>query len=193
MGTKKGREGVKTLKERIQFMQEGGQVVRFHQHIGHRLDTDARHSHGVAMLCYFLTAGAPTVTLLMAALSHDLAEQVTGDIPYPTKRRIPALRRAVDDLEREVLTAYGLRFEILPMEQRILSLADSLDGMLYCASEAALGNRTALQHVYHVWYNSLAASAPFNTTEQEVINAVHCIWEESNDPQGSKYAVGITS
>jgi len=181
----------KSIKDRIQFAYEGGRVVRFHQHIGHQLDTDARHSHGCAMMVYFLTAGAPSVTLLMAALTHDLAEQVTGDIPYPTKRRLPGLKAAVDTLEDEILAAYELRFELLPRERRTLTLADSLDGMLYCASEAALGNRTALQNVYYVWDGSLAASAPFNLAEQEVINAVRFIWEESNDPKGSQYTVGI--
>jgi hypothetical protein len=179
-----------TIKDRIQFVHEGGAVVRFHQHIGHVLDTDARHSHGVAVLCYFLTDGAPSVNLLMAALSHDLAEQVVGDIPYTAKRNISGLKATCDAMEQEVLSKYGLSFTLTEAEQRTLRLADALDGMLYCCHEAALGNHTTLRRVYAKWLEGLRVNdGSCNDLERSIVRAVERIWDESNDLQGPQYTI----
>ena len=180
---------MKSIRERIEFSFYGGLVVRFHQHTGHNLNTDAQHSHGVAMLCFFLTDGAPGETLLMAALTHDLAEQVVGDIPYTAKRNIPGLKAQCDAMEAAVLTAHDLCFTLDPAEQRTLKIADALDGMLYCCHEAALGNHTTLRKVYAKWLTALEVYEPLTALETEVIGAVLRIWEESNDPQGPRYTV----
>ncbi len=167
------------LVERINYVYQGSWVTRFHQHIGHRLDTDARHSHGVAMLCYFLTNGSPSAQLLMAALTHDLAEQEVGDIPFPAKRNL-GIREKVNAAEAASLAAAGLTFELTEEEELLLSVADSLDGMLYCAGEAALGNRT-LSGIYDAWRNVLKQQCGgLNDTQREVVAAVQQIWESSN-------------
>ena len=183
----------KTIKERVEFAHHGGMVVRFHQHIGHRLNTDAQHSHGVAILTYFLSDGMPSANLLLTALTHDLAEQVSGDVPWTTKRRLG--KAQFDAIENDALDAYDLTFPLTDDERRILSLADSLDGMLYCASEAALGNKT-LHQVYYNWERLvLNAVGPLDGGASawphllEVINAVIQIWKESNDAEGTKYTV----
>jgi hypothetical protein len=59
--------------------------------------------------------------------------------------------------------------------------------MLYCASEAALGNKT-LHQVYYNW-ERLVVSEVRSRHHAEVINAVIQIWKESNDAEGTKYAV----
>jgi len=168
---------MKTLKDRIQWAHNGGRVVRFHQHIGHRMDTDARHSHGVAMMTLFLSEGIPSSNLLLAALSHDLAEQCVGDVPFPTKRSLPGLREHLDGVERDWLRRYDLDFPLTEDERHILSLADSLDGMLYCASEAALGNRTL--HVVYVKWLAVVEGAGRTAVQTEAINAVIDIYKES--------------
>lgn len=168
---------MKTLKERVQFAHQGGLVVRFHQHIGHRLNTDAQHSHGVALMTLFLSDGLPSNKLLLAALTHDLAEQCTGDVPFPTKRSMPGLREHIDGLETAWLRSYDLDFPLTEDERCILTLADSLDGMMYCASEAALGNRT-LHPVYLKWL-AVVEAATKTFTQEEVINSVIEIYEES--------------
>ena len=168
---------MKSLKDRIQFAHQGGLVVRFHQHIGHRLNTDAQHSHGVALMTLFLSDGLPSSNLLLAALTHDLAEQVIGDVPFPTKRNVPGLKKTLDEAERDWLRLYDLDFPLTDEERKILTLADSLDGMLYCASEAALGNRTL--HVVYVKWLAVVEAATKTFTQEEVINAVIEIYEES--------------
>ena len=177
---------MKTIKERVQFAHAGSLVVRFHQHIGHRLNTDGQHSWGVATLCLFLSDGLPSNKLLLAALTHDLAEQVMGDVPFPVKRSIPGLKKTLDDAERDWLRRYDLDFPLTEAERSILTLADSLDGILYCASEAALGNRT-LHPVYVKWL-AVVETALVTLTQREVINAVIEIYKESCN--GQAYEVG---
>lgn len=136
------------VKELLQFISEGGSVVRFHTRPGIRPDTDAAHSHGVAMLCSILTGNdergctRASLTLIMSALTHDLAEQKPGDVSAPAKRLL-GMGDSLAKVEHEALRFYGLDYErfLNPTELSILKLADSFDGMMYCCREAALGNR----------------------------------------------------
>jgi len=166
-------------KQRLQFIHEGSRVERFHTRPGHTPDTDGRHSHGVAMLVYLLSPVMPSAELLMEALSHDLAEQFTGDTPAPAKWRMEDNGRALDAMEKQMRQKFGLLFPITEEEQRLLKLADSLDGLLWCAHEAALGNRY-VRLIYDRWeaYMQTLLST-CSQRELEIVVAVHNIWEES--------------
>lgn len=139
------------MKEVLQFISEGGAVERFHSRPGIKPNTDAQHSHGVALLCSLLVPtdeqGRPTVSaaLLLAALTHDLAEQLASDVSAPAKRLL-GIRQQLHDLEQSELCKYGLDYEkyLTAEEAVILSLADCFDGLLYCCRELALGNRNVL-------------------------------------------------
>lgn len=177
---------MKTVKQQLKFIHKGGTVVRFHLHVGHVLDTDARHSHGVAMLVYLLSGGNPSANVLMKALCHDLAEQVVGDIPAPAKRAL-GIEELLENYEDSVLARYGLDFQVTPEEARMVHLADALDGMLYCCREVALGNRT-LKPVFEKWQKWIAADFQDKTeVEEEVIKAVMEIWDESTDIEGHAF------
>jgi 5'-deoxynucleotidase YfbR-like HD superfamily hydrolase len=132
------------MQEKLQFIIEGGSVVRFHSRPGLRPDTDAHHSHGVAMLCYLLgdKVQGPSTSLLMAALTHDLGEQKGGDIPSPTKRLL-GLTEQHANIEERALEHYDLYFyeDLTQYEKQVLAWADMFDGMLYACREIALGNR----------------------------------------------------
>lgn len=140
-----------SLRQKLQFISEGGRVVRYHSRPGIKPDTDAHHSHGVAMLCAILSGESDTghtkasPTLLMAALSHDLAEQTASDVSTPTKNLLD-IRDQLHDLEAGVLRQYDLDYErwLTAEEEIILKLADTLDGAMYSLSEIALGNRNML-------------------------------------------------
>lgn len=127
-------------------------MLRYHTRPGIKDDTDGRHSHGVALLCSILAGDDGTqhtrvsATLLMAALTHDLAEQKSGDISAPAKRTIPGLREQFQLMESATLDQYGLDYEqyLTDEESITLKLADSFDGMMYCCRELALGNRNVL-------------------------------------------------
>ncbi|ADO59449.2 HD domain-containing protein [Paenibacillus polymyxa] len=95
--------------------------------------------------------------LLQKAITHDELELITGDILSHTKRRTPAMRQAVDELEAIIYEEeYGAK--ILPenwMEQfrtftleakddtiegKILGAADVIDTILESTEEIKLGN-----------------------------------------------------
>lgn len=78
----------------------------------------------------------------MAALTDDLAEQITGDIPSPAKRAINGLRDKMKRLEHGILDSMQLDYGAsLTVEEIItLSMADALDGLMACTIERAMGN-----------------------------------------------------
>lgn len=141
------------MREVLQFISEGGSVVRYHTRPGIKPDTDAHHSHGVAMLCELLSGGGTkpqtganaSANLLMAALSHDLAEQKPGDMSAPAKRLL-RIGTYLHEVEQATLSEFGLDYEqfLTEREKLILSLADCFDGMMYCCRELTLGNRNVL-------------------------------------------------
>ena len=129
-------EGKVTVHQQIQFIIEGGIVERFHTRPGIKPNTDAHHSHGVAMLCYIMWEGyggdAIRTELLMAALTHDLAEQVASDISAPSKLAL-GISDQLHDFEQAILAKYNLDFYHLldDQEQVVLGWADAFDGMQY--------------------------------------------------------------
>lgn len=141
----------------LNFIRDGGETKRFHTWPVLKEQNIAEHSFGVALLCAFLsTAEQPGMTgaLLMAALSHDLVEHQTGDMPAPVKRSVPFgaymddhsevdFRTAWDAWEDELLEKAGFPWLKLlsDKEKRILKVADAAEGALYCCRERAFGNK----------------------------------------------------
>ena len=127
----------------INFLINGGAVKRFHTTPTLQTNTVAHHSHGVAMLLWLLTNGTASADLLMAGLTHDLGEQVIGDIPAPAKREVgPAGMEGLNLMERAALAGRGMAFPLSPEDGRLLKIADCMDGMLFCISERRLGNES---------------------------------------------------
>jgi len=139
------------MKELLQFISEGSSVERYHARPGLKPDTDGRHSHGVAMLCSVLAGAGPdgrtkaSASLLMAALTHDLAEQWASDVSAGAKEAL-GLGAALERFERRKLAEWGLDYAgaLTAEEALTLRLADQFDCLLWCVREAALGNRNAM-------------------------------------------------
>lgn len=86
-------------------------------------------------------------TLLMAGLTHDLAEQKASDVSAPAKRLFGQdFRDKLHEVEQLSLREYGLDYEqyLTEEEKVILQFADCFDGLLYCCREIALGNKNAM-------------------------------------------------
>lgn len=174
---------MKSMYERLCFTYEAGSVERFHTRPGLRACTDAKHSHGVAMLCFFLSDGLPSVNLLMEALTHDLGELYTGDVPAPTKWAVGS--GTFELLEDSTRDKYDLRFPLTEQERRTLHLADYMEGVLWCADELSMGNKKA-KLPGEKWLRLIETDyvLSFTEKEREVFDAVASIWRECNGQEG---------
>ncbi|SHG02049.1 HD domain-containing protein [Pseudosulfitobacter pseudonitzschiae] len=115
-----------------------GAVLRWHAHrhlagSGDRVDG---HSARVAILILQFWP-YPRAELLKAALTHDLGEFATGDIPGPVKRSSPELYAGISDLEAGAIAALGFEaVDLMPYEAKILRLADGFDAYLWALHHA---------------------------------------------------------
>jgi 5'-deoxynucleotidase YfbR-like HD superfamily hydrolase len=123
----------------IDYIRNGMRVRRFHTVDMHVTETVGHHSANVAMLCQVLHP-ACSKELLLAALTHDLTEQFTGDIPATAKWGSPALACALNDIEEEN-DLYPSN--LTSFEASILKQADMLDLCFKCAEEVRMGNSSA--------------------------------------------------
>lgn len=188
------------MKELLQFITEGGQVIRYHTRPGIKPDTDAAHSFSVAMLCSILAGNeqgrtTASVNLLMAALTHDLAEHKVGDMSAPAKRAL-GMSAILSAFELEELRKYELDYEqyLLDDERTILKLADCFDGMLYCCREAALGNK----NVRLIWNRFCEYANTLTSTDTNIAVALRAsnmyeaikeIYHEVNSQSGPAFDV----
>jgi 5'-deoxynucleotidase YfbR-like HD superfamily hydrolase len=187
------------MKELLQFISEGGSVTRYHTRPGIRPDTDAHHSHRVAMLCAILCGASDGRTrasakLLMAALTHDLAEQLASDVNANAKNLL-GIGAELSLLERTELDKWDLDYVQLLSEEElvVLHLADVFDRLLYCCRELALGNRNVLL----IWRNTCrdVESMPgevdleLKLRAANMYEAIKQIYHETISPSGPAFDV----
>lgn len=157
------------VRERLLAVWKGGQVKRFHTWPTIQTETVGHHSFMVAHLCDML-CDAPRFSLIIAALCHDLAEAVTGDIPSPVKRRIN-----VKKIEEKYLVPLNLTVGLSESEERVLKLADIYSGMLFCVIEKSMGNYS-IEPIYEEYESYLEDFKPFLTREQEIRDTLESLW-----------------
>jgi 5'-deoxynucleotidase YfbR-like HD superfamily hydrolase len=112
-------------------------VLRFHASQDARLrnhgDTISLHQIRVHQMCFDIARSLGvrvSPDLDTAALYHDEAEKVLGDMPGPAKERFPSLAAAYAKAELQVLTEMGLTWNLTRQEADILALADKADAWL---------------------------------------------------------------
>lgn len=168
------------IRKRLEFVFNGAQTKRFHGSDTLLTQTVGSHSFGVAWLCELLTEGAARGELLLAALSHDLAEHKVGDVASPTKRLYPDLKRFLDNAEEELLAEHQLNYEshLNADEKRTLKLADYMEGMLHCTREMKFGNSGIIPALLN-FYTYTCDLKPRIGIEQDVFRAIIAIWNET--------------
>lgn len=131
----------------LDFLQGGRTTRRYHGLPMLDYQRVDAHSYGVAQLVRLLAKDyncddKMLAKLLCAALDHDLAEHITGDMPAPSKRHL-GIRKEVGEWENNLLYKAGFS-DALPnmdkQEERILKLADAAEGCLHCIEERRMGN-----------------------------------------------------
>ena len=117
----------------------GGEVKRYHtmKTIGEQ--TVAEHSWGVATILNWLKPDISKIALLKA-LTHDVAEKRTGDMPAPTKWNNPELARELSIVEKGIEKELGVDYDVSPEEKEFFKQSDLFELLLYCVNQRSLGN-----------------------------------------------------
>jgi 5'-deoxynucleotidase YfbR-like HD superfamily hydrolase len=125
---------------RVMELRKGANVRRYHTEriIGEQ--TVGHHSHGVAMLLvqYFPHMCRPNV--IIACLTHDLAEGYVGDIPAPAKWDNPELGELLDKIEAKRINDLGLRSQLSDSELEAVKVCDYLESLLFAHEQLCMGN-----------------------------------------------------
>jgi 5'-deoxynucleotidase YfbR-like HD superfamily hydrolase len=154
------------------FIFNGGASKRYHTVDTHTKQDIAAHSFGVAWFCELFTGGKASKNLIMAALSHDLAEHIVGDIPSPAKRT-NGIGKLFDEIEHRYMVEAGVAHygdNLTKDEVLIMKFADLMEGASFCLRERRSGN----QHVDEIFerfstYTLSLAEANKDLPELEVI------------------------
>ena len=165
-----------TVYERVLFLFNGGMVRRYHTLPTNKEITVAEHSWLVAALLTVLLP-APSAALLRAALFHDCAEQLWGDLPAPVKWLDPNAQEIHTSMEQTTLQAFNCYNTITPDEQQALQLADSFAGMLECCKECALGSKF-LKEAYNRWHARIQMQS-LRPQEKLVLDAIQKLWSQA--------------
>lgn len=114
-----------------------------------RQQSVAEHSFFVAVyaieIAEFIEWGGDYYTLIRHALSHDMPEVRTGDLPGPTKRAILDAARLETFEDRTMFDLFPSHYSFYRINgesHAIMTVADRLDATLFLADEANLGNQS---------------------------------------------------
>lgn len=142
-----------TILDKVLLMRDAGVVKRSHTCRTLMDRNVAEHSHGVAMLVLLLHMEAgmvPSAQLLAAALTHDLSELATGDVPAPVKRNNEDVRQALHRISVAWEEEHGIRFYLTDQEADLLLWCDRMDFALFALEEVTMGNRYFLEYLQRI-------------------------------------------
>lgn len=160
------------MRNRIEFFLDGAETERYHTIRTLQRETVGHHSHGVAMFVILLGGGEG---VLRAALYHDLAEHILGDIPSPAKKKY-GIGEQVNELEEQILKGVGFSAELTGDDKRKLKFADIFQGMSFCTREVKMGNAKLASVFYR--YKTYAEELMPCGVEREIYDALLEIWNE---------------
>lgn len=167
----------------VRYLTDAIRVQRMHACVNQLVkQTDGEHSAEVAMLCDLLTPGGASAVLLRAALRHDLAELVWGDIPAPAKLLIEQCGGAelLGAKEAETLADVNLAVGVhmlTPKEQRTLKMADSFSGALHCVYSRGLG-AVRVASMFARYRQYIERMMPLTSPETAVYDQILKQWKE---------------
>lgn len=149
---------------------ESSNVSRFHAVTGMTPQTIALHSWGVALLCQHFWPDC-SKNLILAALTHDCAELITGDIPGTAKWANPELKVLLDSIEADIEKEWKIDYNLDLVEKRMLKLCDCLEGMNYCLERRKHGELEA-SVVFGRWSSYISDNFSLNTSQRDFFNGL---------------------
>lgn len=122
---------------------KAGRVERWHTLDTNRTQNVADHTYGVLHTLLFITENECSRDLMVAAMFHDVAEHITGDIPHPFKQKLKTL---FDRMEDDVYDDMGINpfADITEEEKVILKQADLIEMGVWGTGELICGNANGM-------------------------------------------------
>lgn len=155
-----------------------GRVRRFHT-VDIPEQSLAAHSWGVALILVKLFETLPPPPeLLILALTHDLAESLTGDVPAPAKWASLDLTDSLKYMESEFNVAMGVPEVPGGYFQDCLKWADMFELCLYGYHQHRMGNKEALTLV-RVGVSYLRDMNPPTIAAVELLETLHSLTKDS--------------
>tara|TARA_R100001369_G_scaffold1065_1_gene3637 strand:- start:2137 stop:2640 length:504 start_codon:yes stop_codon:yes gene_type:complete len=119
----------------------GGTIKRYHtlETIGEQ--SVGAHSWGVAMILQYLNPEI-SKTAILRALTHDVAELYTGDIPAPVKWDNPELTTVLKNIEADYEKKLDINYteNLTPTEYLLFKQADMFELLFFCMRQRKMGN-----------------------------------------------------
>lgn len=134
-------DGERTELIRVLELRKGANVRRYHTEYVIGEQTNAAHSHGVAMLLTQFYPHLANSNTLLACLVHDLPEGHTGDMPATIKWLEPELADMLDRVEAKRAEYLGIKIALSDAEKQAVYVCDYLEAMLFTYEQIKLGNR----------------------------------------------------
>ena len=148
----------------------------------------ATHSFNAACIIIALHPN-PSKELIVAALTHDLAEQWVGDVPAPAKHFFKDLGKSFEVAESAVLArVLGIDLSRLSEQENIwLRVADLLELYLFTQEQMTFWGNTWVEPMHDAVRNALnLTQVPLEIDEFLSEFDLHPGWEKINDVWSGK-------
>lgn len=169
------------ISQQLELIESGGRVKRYHTVPTIATESVAAHSYLVAWFVKLLSAGTPRAELLLAALQHDIAEFITGDLPSPSKKSL-GISYQFERYEQAVMMDFShedYASQLSLDELHVLKMADCLAGMSFCIQERKMGNQF-IESAFKNYSRYVEDMKPRNPEEAELILTLNLKWENAN-------------
>ena len=127
------------MKNTTETVLWAGSIMRYHNRPTAQKQTVGEHTWRV-MVIYTEMYGMPRSPVYFYILHHDVAEIVTGDVPFIVKRRYPTVKKLLSELEDEI--NYNLFTSPPALTQQELyqiKVADLLEMLFFAIEDVNMG------------------------------------------------------
>lgn len=129
----------------LTYARWAGEVERYHTWPVHRRQSVGEHTWQI-MRIYFQIWGPLPSHIPTFMIWHDAGELVTGDLPFPIKKRNVELGNVMSELEAKAVRAMvGASFEGIVTEYELdrIKVCDLIEMWEFGVVESSLGNQMA--------------------------------------------------
>lgn len=124
--------------KRLKLMRSAARVTRVHTMPTIHTQSNGEHTFGV--MAVLLTICKPSAQLMQAALYHDAAEAITGDVPSITKLHHPDIKEALVEAEVSIEKEFEIGIPLTIEEHGLLKYCDMMELALFATEETDMGN-----------------------------------------------------